>query len=168
MFKKLALIIVGILLFVSMSAGMVSAQDGRIEIPSLEITADIVPLYIRQMPHATTWDTRRLNHNVGFLTGTGWFGQNKNVVLGGHSELPDRQPSIFYTLQDVEMGAIIQVHTNDTIYNYVVTSLEWVDPSDLSSVLPTGHDQLTLITCDTNSYDDGTYEKRLIVRALPA
>lgn len=151
---------------------VVEAQSpsGRIAIPSLEIDAEIVPIYIRRLPQGATWDTRWLYGQVGHLTGTGWFGQNKNVVLGGHSESIDRQPDIFYDLGTIEVGAEIVIQANDTTYTYLVTSLEWVEPTDLSSVLPTGHDQLTLITCDTDSFDDdnGTYKQRLVIRALPA
>lgn len=145
-----------------------SQEIARIEIPAIEVDATVVPLYIRQLPHAITWDTRQLINDVGYLTGTGWFGQNRNVVLGAHAETIDRQPNTFYNLNQLQVGDLIQVHTNGTVYSYTVTTLEWVDPSDLSSVLPTGHDQLTLITCDSGSFDGALYQQRLVVRALPA
>lgn len=160
--------VLAVFIFTRFDFHTVEAQLTRIEIPSVEIDAEIIPIYIRQMAGGATWDTRRLYNHVGHLTGTGWFGQGKNVVLGGHSETVDRLPNVFYNLADIEVGAEIHVSVNGTTYNYVVTSLEWVVPTDLRSVLPTGHDQLTLITCDTDSYDNGTYEKRLVVRALPA
>jgi len=144
-----------------------ASQGTRIEISSIDINAEVVPLYVRDLPHGTTWDTRSLTYDVGYLTGTGWFGQNNNVVLGGHSELDNREPSVFYNLDKVQIGDVISVHANGTTYQYSVASLEWVDPSNLNSVMPTGHDQLTIITCDTQSFDGDSYNKRLIVRALP-
>ena len=148
---------------------LVQAQEiAIIQIPAIEVEASVIPLVIRQMPQGATWDTRQLLSDVGYLTGTGWFGQNRNVVLGGHAETVDRQENTFYNLNLLQVGDTIVVHTDGTIYTYAVASLEWVDPSDLTSVLPTGHDQLTLITCDTNSFDGSLYQQRLVVRALPA
>lgn len=148
---------------------VIQAQEiAIIQIPAIEVEASVVPLVIRQLPHAITWDTRQLMNDVGYLTGTGWFGENRNIVLGGHAETIDRQPNTFFNLNLLQVGDVIQVHTNGTVYTYAVTSLEWVAPTDLNSVLPTGHDQLTLITCDSNSFDGSLYQQRLVVRALPA
>jgi len=146
----------------------VQAQEiAVIQIPAIEVEANVVPLVIRQLPHAITWDTRQLINDVGYLTGTGWFGQNRNIVFGGHAETVDRQPNTFYNLNLLQVGDLIHVHTDGVIYTYAVASLEWVAPTDLSSVLPTGHDQLTLITCDSDSFDGSLYQQRLVVRALP-
>ena len=166
-YLKLKLLLIFILLTVVPQ--IIQAQEiATIQIPILEVEANVVPVHIRQLPHAITWDTRRLYDKVGYLTGTGWFGENKNVVLGGHAETVDRQPNIFFNLHQLQIGDVIHVHANGTTYHYAVASLEWVIPTDLSSVLPTGHDQLTLITCDSDSFDGTGYEKRLVVRALPA
>ena len=167
-FIRICFSVMAVFVFIGIISHPVVAQENRIEIPSLEVNTEIIPIYIRPIYGHTTWDTRRLYDNIGHLNGTGWFGQNKNVVLAGHSETIDRLPNVFYNLANIEVGAEIYVYANGTAYHYVVTSLEWVVPTDLTSVLPTGHDQLTLITCDTDSYDNGTYEKRLVVRALPA
>lgn len=143
------------------------AQNNTISIASLDINASITPLEIRQMSHGTTWDTSRLVQEVGYFTGTGWFGQGTNIVLGGHSELAERQPDVFYNLDEIQLGDVISVHADGNDYNYVVTSIETVSPSNLNSILPTGFEQLTLITCDTNSFDGATYQQRLIIRARP-
>lgn len=158
-----------LIILIWLSTVTVFAEDpiAVIHIPSIEVRSEVIPLHTRKFSYGATWDTRRLNDNVGYLTGTGWFGNNQNVVLGGHSETYQRQPSIFYHLADVQVGDVIHVEANDTTYNYIVTSLEWVDPTNLNSVLPTGHAQLTLITCDTNSYDGSRYQQRLVIRALP-
>ena len=166
-FLKLKLLV--LIVFLIAAPYIAQAQEiARVQIPAIEVEASVIPLYIRQLPHAVTWDTRQLLNNVGYLTGTGWFGQNRNVVLGGHAETIDRQPNTFYNLNLLQVGDVIHVHTDGTVYNYVVYSLEWVAPTDLNSVLPTGHDQLTLITCDTNSFDGSIYQQRLVIRALPA
>jgi len=156
-----------VILFLFPMLTQTQAQGTRISIPSLEIDADITPLVIREMAHGTTWDTSRLVQTVGYFTGTSWFGHGDNIVLGGHSELAQRQPDVFYRLDEVAIGDIIHVTADGQTFNYVVTSLEIVNPNNLNSILPTGFEQLTLITCDTASFDGSTYQQRLIVRALP-
>ncbi len=143
------------------------AQNSTISIPSLDISAPITPLVIREMSHGTTWDTSRLVQEVGYLTGTSWFGHGNNTVLGGHSELAERQPDVFYRLDEIQIGDVIDIDVDGQAYQYVVTSKELVDPTNLQSILPTGFEQLTIITCDTGSFDGSTYQQRLIVRAHP-
>ncbi len=138
------------------------AQTASIQIPSIGISSQTVPLYIK----GTTWDTSELRQAVGYLTGTSWFGQGGNVVLGAHSVGLDNNPDVFYDLEHIQVGDVIDVTADGQMYQYVVQSLELVHPSNIESILPTAHEQLTLITCDVSSFDGTSYQQRLIVRAV--
>jgi len=159
--------IIGAIVMFILFPQLAHAQETNIRIPSLEIDASITPLQIREMAHGTTWDTSQLVQTVGYFTGTSWFGQGNNIVLGGHSELAERQPDVFYNLNEIAVGDVIYVEADGQTFMYVVTSLETVSPNNLDSILPTGFEQLTIITCDTASYDGATYQQRLVVRARP-
>ena len=62
------------------------------------------------------------------------------------------------------MGAPISVIYLGQTYNYQVTSVWSVDPSDVSPVYNSSGDVLTVMTC--SGYNDGVYQTRLIVRAV--
>ncbi len=145
-----------------------SAQDAQLKIPSLEVDAQVIPLVIRELPEGTTWDTSPLWQNVGYFTGTGWFGEGRNIVLGGHSEGANRVQEVFYNLDDIKVGDEIYANANGQEYRYIVSSIETVGIYDLGSLYPTPHEQLTIITCDTASYNGASYQQRIVVRALPA
>lgn len=145
-----------------------TAQEAQLRIPSLEVDAPIIPLVIRALPEGTTWDTSPLWQNVGYFTGTGWFGEGRNIVLGGHSEGADRVQEVFYDLDDITVDDEIYASANGQEYKYIVSSVETVGIYDLESLYPTTHEQLTIITCDTASYNGASYQQRIVVRALPA
>jgi LPXTG-site transpeptidase (sortase) family protein len=147
----------------------VEAQDAtRIEIPDIDVSASVVPLNIVQFPNGvTTWDTRGLHMTVGYMTGTAWFGQGGNVVLGGHSEGANRQPDVFYRLDEVQVGQVIRVIFGEDVREYVVIQTYTVHETDLSPIFPTDHERLTIMTCDTASYAEGYYPQRDIVVAVP-
>lgn len=160
-------LIVGIIVTL-LFANVVQAQDTKLQIPALEIDSEIISLVIRDMGYGTTWDTTPLSQNIGYFTGTGWFGQQNNTVLGGHSDSVNRTPEVFYNLDKILVGDAIYVSENNQEYTYIVASVELVDVYNLDSIRPTQHEQLTIITCDLASFDGQGYQKRLVVRALPA
>lgn len=139
-----------------------------ISIPSIGVHT-----YITNAPLSAqlgTWDVSHLSMNVGHLQHTAWFGQGSNVVLGGHSETPSFTPDIFYNLGGVSVNDIITVHTNGQELNYRVTQVRSVSQNDLSIIYPTGGEQLTIFTCQRDSFDsnNGAYYNRLVVIAVPA
>ncbi len=146
------------------------AQDviATLSIPSIEVNAPVVPIYIKQFADGNvTWDTSGLNMTTGYLDGTGWFGQAANVVIGGHSERARGQADVFYRLDQVAIGAEIIVHIGGADLRYQVTQIYSVHYLDLTPIYPTDHEQLTLITCDLGSYNtsNGTYNQRIVVVA---
>jgi len=137
-----------------------------LSIPSIGVEAPIVSIGIRQFPNGdVTWDTTALTSQVGFLQGTAWFGQGGNIVLGGHSELADRVPTVFYELDQVAVGDEIFVITGDGHIRYVVTEVTTVNYRDLSILYPTASERLTIMTCDTASFSGGGYAQRDVIIA---
>lgn len=164
--QKLLPLILMILLLVC--PHFVHAQDEpetRILMPTIEVDTSIVPLKIR----SGTWDVRRLTKKVGFFTGTAWFGENGNIGLGGHSEKRRGVPDVFYHLDQILVDDPITVYIGETELQYRVVSVELVAYNDLTVLLPTDFEQLTIITCDLNSYKtNGDYARRVVVKAIRA
>jgi LPXTG-site transpeptidase (sortase) family protein len=162
------IVILGILFFVS-SPLTVSAQDtASLSIPSLGIETEIVEIYLAAFPDGSvTWDTSTLGTKVGHLEHMPWFGSGDNIALGGHSELENRQPGVFVDLHTIQVGDLIVISINGTEFKYAVTSVTRVDENDLSILMPSNTEILTLFTCDASSYDaDGdTYARRVVVTA---
>lgn len=158
------------LLFAFAAVFSTSANGGTsIRIPAIDVDAPIVSIGIRTFPNgAVTWDTTQLTTEVGFLEGTAWFGQGGNIVLGGHSELANRVPTVFYNLDDLVAGDEIIVNVNGSDRRYIVSRVYTVLDSDLSIIQPSSSERLTIMTCDITSYVNGVYTRRIVVVANPA
>ena len=87
--------------------------------------------------------------------------KGSNTVITGH-RWKYRPPSekTFYLLDKLEIGDTFQVFWNGKEYDYKVSSISIVVPTDLSVIEPTSSSVATLITC-TPLF---SVEKRLIVR----
>jgi len=159
-----------LILIVGFNAFPALANDAgaAISIPSIDVTAPIVTLPLRDLPHGRTWDTSGLSMAVGYMEHTAWFGQGGNVVLGGHSELGRGQADIFYHLDQVAVGDEIIIRVGGDERRYVVANVFSVDENDVSIVRPTSQEQLTIMTCDLGSFDGGNYNSRVVVVAYPA
>jgi LPXTG-site transpeptidase (sortase) family protein len=126
---------------------------------------------VRVFPlEGTTWAIDPHEQLVGHFEGTAWLTENSNIVLGGHSEMPNGAPGIFARLYNVKVGdpIIVQDGKGDQ-RKFVVTEIRNVHYTDVSVVMPNGRTQLTLITCDIPSFDASTqtYDERLVVIARP-
>jgi sortase A len=143
-------------------------MGARIAIPSIGVDAPIVQIGIRAFPSGeVTWDTTRLTSQVGYLEGLSWFGEGGNIVLGAHSELANRVPTVFYELDEVAVGDQITITQADTTWTYEVTAIRQVDFRDLSILYPTRSEQLTLMTCTPESLAGGVYNRRTVIIAEP-
>lgn len=94
-------------------------------------------------------------------------GENGNVVILGHSTLPQLYnvkdyKTVFTYLPSLKEGDKIEVKLGDQVFEYEVFEIAIVKPNDVS-VLKQNFDEsyLTLITC----VPPGTYWNRLIVKA---
>lgn len=107
-----------------------------------------------------------LDKNLVQYPGTGKPGKNGNVVIFGHSVLPQffnpkNYKTIFSTLPTIGKGEEILLDYDGIRYTYKVDELKEVPPNDVS-ILEQKYDDayVTLVTC----VPPGTYLRRLIVR----
>ncbi len=113
-------------------------------------------------------------YDVGWYTHSAMPGQGENVVLWGHVARWRDTPAIpapFERLREVTLGSELVVETADgTAHRYAVTRLVQVRPDEVQYILPTGTEQLTLVSCIGDWVIlDGvrTRAQRLIVIAAP-
>lgn len=139
----------------------------RIEIPAIDVNAPIVDVHIKPTAEGNvTWDFSGLTYQVGYMVGTMPLGQAGNTVLGAHSELAERAPSVFKNLDALQPGDVVVVTNGASRYEYVVTDRYTVPYTELAPLRPTRGDRLTLITCRPESYQGGTrYAERTVVVA---
>ena len=107
---------------------------------------------------------------------TAWYdfsahpGFGGNAVFSGHVDYIHVGQAVFWNLQYLEPGDLIQVRLTDgMVYKYAVSS-KLLYESDLAPVQdivgPTPKESVTLITCGgTFSSATHQYDKRLVVRA---
>jgi LPXTG-site transpeptidase (sortase) family protein len=140
------------------------SRGSRLVLPSLNVQARIV-----EVPFGRhSWNTTRLGHRIGHLKGTAWVGQGSNVVLIGHYVDAQLAPSIFYTLDQIQIGDAVQLTQRNQTYTYIVSEKFYVDLTNLEILYPTLGDRLTLITC-AGEFDEARadFTQRLVVVALP-
>jgi sortase A len=123
------------------------APPGVLEIPSLKLT---VPIF------AGTSDLT-LNRGVGWIEGTAMPGEDGNVGLAGHRD------GYFRGLKNLKLGDTIEVQSVGRTVRYRVSSLEIVEPTDVSVLDPTDEPSITLVTCYPFYYV-GSAPQRYIVR----
>jgi len=134
-------------------------------IPALNVKSPILPVSLKVFPDETiTWDTAQLTTEVGYFEGTSWLGES-NTVLGGHSQLTNGAPSIFYHLHRLRVGDKVVVNHVGRNFVYIVAEVFEVHQADLSVLYPTDDEVLTLITCDVDSYRHYQYDRRVVVVA---
>jgi LPXTG-site transpeptidase (sortase) family protein len=89
-----------------------------------------------------------------------------NVVMAGHVDYINVGPAVFWELDSLVPGDVIQVRMQDgTVVEYAVEFNKWVQPGDAdwsSIVAGTGDESITLITC-TGEFSAGHYDKRQVV-----
>lgn len=144
-------------------AGEIEAdiENALLTIPSAGIYAPIVQVYLNE----TSWDVSRLGNNIGHLQGTRWVSETGNVVLSGHVELADGRQGIFANIGELNIGDRIILSQNGVNYHYDVSSINTVDPDDLSPIYPSRDNLLTLITCGNYDFFSDSYLQRIVVVA---
>jgi sortase A len=122
-----------------------------IRVPRLGIEAPIFP----------GTDDLTLNRGVGWIKGTAKPGSDGNSCLAAHRD------GFFRALKDVAQGDLIELEMDGTVKNYLVRSIEIVEPKDVSPLAQANGTALTLVTCYP-FYFVGSAPQRFIVRATPA
>jgi sortase A len=138
-------------------------QPGRLSEPHILADGDVigemqVPRLGLSVMVVQGDSSASLRHAVGHLPKSALPGEWGNVALAGHRD------TYFRPVRDIQLGDEIRFKTLDHNFEYVVESIEVVDPRDIQVLeVFTGHD-LTFITCFPFYYV-GPAPKRFVVRA---
>jgi len=103
-------------------------------------------------------DEYTLNRGVGRIKGTAWVDTDGNLGIAGHRD------GFFRPLKDIQIGDSMQLQTAGGTVTYEVSSIEIVEPDDVSVLSPTDGRTITLVTCYPFYYV-GHAPKRYIVKA---
>ena len=132
----------------------VDIQDGdpvgRLEIPRIGISVMVL--------QGTSEGS--LAAGAGHVPGTPLPGTGGNVAIAAHRD------TFFRSLKEIRPGDSIRFSTVHQTFEYVVASMETVDPKDTRVIESRAVPELTLITCFPFYYV-GSAPKRFIVHALP-
>lgn len=157
--------LIAIILFILTASAAIAQASAH---PSITISPLNISSGITEFPLAGgTWAIDPWETGIGHLQETAWFDAPGNMVLAGHSVMPDGTAGVFYNLNNLEVGQEIVLFDGGGERRYQVTEMRVVAIDDISVVMPTDDDRLTLITCEVSSYDPATglYSKRLVVVA---
>ena len=111
-----------------------------------------------QVPVYNGTDEFNLNRGVGRIKGTAAIDGTGNLGIAGHRD------GFFRTLEDIVVGDEMELLTTQGNIKYKVSSIQIVDPSDVSVLEPTTNSTITLVTCYPFYYV-GHAPKRYIVKA---
>jgi sortase A len=121
---------------------------GEIQVPRLGLDAIVVE----------GDSAENLRRAVAHLPKSTLPGESGNIVLAGHRD------TFFRPLRDVRLGDEIRFKTQARSFDYVVESIDIVDPTDIRVLASSSSHELTLLTCFPVYYV-GPAPKRLVVRA---
>ncbi len=111
-----------------------------------------------QVPVYNGTDDFNLNRGVGRIKGTAAVDAAGNLGIAGHRD------GFFRGLKDIVIGDEVTLQTTSGEISYAVSSIDIVDPSDVSVLYPTAESTITLVTCYPFYYV-GHAPKRYIVKA---
>jgi LPXTG-site transpeptidase (sortase) family protein len=152
-----------IVIFLTSILAANASTNPTISISTLNISREIKEFPLRD----GTWAIDPWETGIGHLEATGWFDNPTNIVLAGHSTMPNGSPGVFISLDQLAVGDEIVLSNGDGDRHYQVTDIRIVPIDDISVVMPTDQERLTLITCEVGSYHESSqqYLRRLVVIA---
>ena len=121
---------------------------GRLSVPRLKLSA-----MVREGV-----DRKTLKLAIGHIPATALPGQSGNVGVAGHRD------TFFRGLKDLKNGDEIQFSTLGGDFQYVVESLQVVEPDNAGALAPSSENVLTMVTCYPFYYV-GDAPQRFVVRA---
>lgn len=160
--KRLLILFVMIITLTAVTA-RASDLAPSITIPDANISATLMEFPLSK----GSWAIDPWERQVGHLEGTAGLFEAGNTVLAGHSTLPNGKPGIFANLGSLSTGDEVVVFNGAEERHYTVSSVFTVSADDVTIALPTSNEQITLITCDTGSYNRSSklYDRRVVVVA---
>jgi LPXTG-site transpeptidase (sortase) family protein len=139
-----------------------AVSELQLEIPRLGIRIPILWLPSTD----NSWDISWLWDQAGLLEGTAYPGLSGNSVMVGHTNLGSGMPGPFADLSHLWWGDEIIVHAHGLRHVYLVRERAYVLPNDVSVLRHEDDAWITLITCHDYDYAKGSYNYRLVVRAV--
>jgi LPXTG-site transpeptidase (sortase) family protein len=139
----------------------------RLVIPAIAVNA---PVVVKGIDDQHAMETPDGPAQVAWYDFSSRPGTGGNAVFAGHVDYKDVGPAVFWRLEELKPGDLIEAHLDDgTTFHFRVTSKETFDATTApvkQIVGPTSKDSVTLITC-TGQFDWLTqrYDQRLVVRA---
>jgi LPXTG-site transpeptidase (sortase) family protein len=142
-------------------AGPDTSAVSRIVIPALMLDTEV-----KYVPFdGVTWLISGLKQEVAWMGNTSWPGLGSNTALAGHVTVAGMGDGPFRHLDELPVGEVVLLYTDNNIYTYQVRESVVTDDGDMSVILPTEKSQISLITCVDWDNDSRTYLKRLVVYA---
>jgi sortase (surface protein transpeptidase) len=91
------------------------------------------------------------DHDVAWYNGSASPGDGENVVVWGHAlrfrNAPDL-PAPLERVRDAQVGDSVTLVTADgAAHEYVIAEQVWATPDQVSWILPTGDERLTIVNC---------------------
>lgn len=136
--------------------------DIWIEIPALNVKLPITGVPLGK----NGWDLTWLREQAGWLDGTAFPGWAGNTVVTAHLTGPDGKAGPFANLSSLRWGDKILLHVYGQTIQYEVQTSQILLPTDLSPLKHEDLPWLTLITCRQFDPATGTYQQRVVVRAV--
>ncbi len=91
------------------------------------------------------------DHDIGWFNQSAAPGEGDNVVLWGHALRFRNTPQIpapFGRLKELTLGTQIMVYDSaGRAFTYHITQQIWATPDQVSYILPTGSERLTMVSC---------------------
>jgi LPXTG-site transpeptidase (sortase) family protein len=146
---------------------LLKAAPARMRIERLGIEAPLVTIGINADGNMAAPDGPEL---IGWYDFTAKPGTGSgNAVVAGHRDWRGYGPAVFWELEDLERGDIIEVELLDgSLVRYAVTAGHTYPVADLDMreiLARTEEETLTLITC-AGDFEDHDYTDRHVVRAV--
>jgi mucin-19 len=140
-----------------------SSTNFQLIIPSIGIKSPLVGV----PKHLSDWDIAWLGEDVGYLQGTAFPSLAGNSVISGHVYDRNGNPGPFSKLGNLKWGDTIELHGFGHKYIYEVRTISEVAPENVAYVFH--HEELswlTLFTCKNFDEKTGTYQSRIVVKAV--
>ncbi len=133
-----------------------------LEIPELGVDPPIIGVPLTEYG----WDVTWLGNRAGYLEGTAFPTWAGNTAITAHVWDANNNPGPFVDLHTLQHGDQVVVNAFGSRYIYEVRQIDKVRADDLSSLPHSEYDVLTLITCQGYNERTGTYDWRIVVRAV--
>ncbi|WP_439312992.1 class D sortase [Virgibacillus sp. W0181] len=120
-----------------------------------------IPRLDREIPIIEGTDEDELKQGVGHYAGTGFPGENKQILLSGHRD------TVFRKFGELEHGDELHVKMKNGTFIYEILDHEIVDADDRTVIDPSREDEyLTVSTCYPFSFV-GSAPDRYVIYAYP-